>query len=87
LAALAAHVAVVSAVVAEAQVLPAQEPAVRAQLQREPELVVRALLPAALVVPPDLPLAVADSVADSVAVLVHPLSRQSFSAAMARSTA
>ena len=71
----------VSALVA---VVPAQGPAVLAQLQPEPELVVRAPLPAALVVPADLPLAVADLAADSVAV--HLLSRQSFSAAMARST-
>jgi hypothetical protein len=97
----AAAVSVASAVVAErpvlVQPLVATEPLllppqavaelpVLAQLLREPELVVLALLPVVLVVPAELPLAVADSVADSVAVRVQQLSRQSFSAAMARST-
>ena len=81
-----AVVAVSAAVAVSAQVLPAPEPAVLAQLQREPGLVVRALLPVALVVPAELPHAVADSAADLVAVRVPLLSRQSFSAAMARST-
>ena len=53
-----------------------------AHLPQSLELVVRALLPVVLVVPVELPLAAADS----VAVLLHLLSRQSFSAAMARST-
>ena len=76
-------VAAVSVVVAVPEVLPAQEPAVLARPQREPERVVRARLPVA---PVELSLAVAHSAADSAAVVVRLLSRPSFSAAMARST-